>query len=99
MSYARHSEDSDVYVFLSITGHLECCSCPLMPGHFRADSTQAMLAHLQAHLEAGHKVPRDTLFALREDEAANDAYIEGHKDARAAAALGLPVVPPEARWR
>lgn len=98
MSYARQGEDSDVYVFLAITGHLECCGCRLMPGHsvFLADSTKWMLGHLQAHLDAGHKVPRDALFGLREDEEAIDAYIKGHKDA--AAASGLPVVPPEAQW-
>lgn len=86
MSYARFSDDSSVYVFLSVTGHLECCGCALRGErefwNFCADSTDAMIDHLKAHKDAGHKVPRECMGRLMADREATDAYIRGHKDAR-----------------
>ena len=72
MSYARWSEDSDVYVFLSVDRQFECCACSL--GEIHAD-TAAIVAHLEAHIAAGHQVPADTIDRLRADAAVNDAWL------------------------
>ena len=66
MAYARFSY-CDVYVFLSVSGHLECCMCRLGPD-LLAPNTSEMLAHLQRHREAGHDVPEEVLEELRDKE-------------------------------
>lgn len=78
LSYARFSEDSSVYVFLSVTGHLECCSCALRGDreNFRADSTDEMIVHLKAHKDVGHKVPQECMGRLMAAREANDAYMK-----------------------
>lgn len=63
---------SDVYVFLSIGGFLDCCGCSL-GSNSGFDSTDAMLAHLQEHREAGHNVPDGCIAGLERDRAENDA--------------------------
>lgn len=91
MSYARFGyEDSDVYVFLAVEGHLECCACllgatPERPGGVTARfaNTAEMIDHLKAHRLQSHTVPGSTLDDLRRDGAENDAFIltkttEGH---------------------
>ena len=60
MSYARFSE-GDVYVFLSVGGHLECCGCILNPRTVTLDTTQKMLEHLEGHRHAGHLIPERTV--------------------------------------
>lgn len=55
MAYARFSY-ADVYVFMSTSGHLECCGCKL-GDEWAFDSTQAMVDHLAEHRAAGHNVP------------------------------------------
>jgi hypothetical protein len=78
MSYARFGWDgSDVYVFKSVgdqehpNGWLECCSCSLIPGWFRAFSTAGMIWHLWAHMAAGQHVPSDVIPELRADDMEN----------------------------
>ena len=66
MSYCRFGTESDVYVFMCITGALECCACRL-DGPQRFLSTQAMIDHLDAHRAAGHKVPDRAIARLREE--------------------------------
>lgn len=77
MSYARWSEESDVYVFLSVDRRFECCACEL--GEYHAD-TAAIVAHLEAHLAAGHQVPDRTIPSLRRDQSINDAWIASGDD-------------------
>lgn len=74
MSYARLS-CCDVYVLLSVGGHLECCMCLLGPT-FTAKKTDDMIAHLDAHRAAGHDVPDETYEGLRADQKVNDRWIE-----------------------
>lgn len=75
MSYARKSF-CDVYVFLSVGAQLECCMCDLPgPSTFVATSTDAMLAHLDAHRAVGHDVPDETYGRLREDQRVNDRWM------------------------
>lgn len=76
MSYARFGWDgSDVYVFLSVGGKLECCGCSLRPRIWTYDSTAAMLAHLEDHRAAGHTVPDDCIERLKEEREKNDLFI------------------------
>jgi hypothetical protein len=76
MSYARMGPDSDVYVFLSIQGTLDCCACRLNDGSSRSfKSTDDMVAHLEQHTHAGHLVPDRTIPRLLENAVANDLYM------------------------
>lgn len=76
MSYARWSEDSDVYVFACVSGHLECCGCALEPSHtFVAHTTAKMLAHLDAHKAARHDVPDSCVERLKEEAVGLDLWI------------------------
>lgn len=77
MSYARFSDNSDVYVFLHCNGWLECCGCLLEPSHiFQAFKTGDMLQHLRAHQKAGHKVPMNCHYRLRREASHNNAWIK-----------------------
>jgi hypothetical protein len=85
MAYARFSEESDVYVFLSTHGALECCGCvftksaPVEDKRWDYESTADMIAHLEAHRSAGHLVPEYCFEGLEEDSESNDAFIaEAH---------------------
>lgn len=77
MAYARFGAgSSDVYVFMHVAGFLTCCGCSLtdktqMWGSYDADTTQDMIDHLQAHVDAGHNVPEHIGYALWEDDADN----------------------------
>ncbi|OII61163.1 hypothetical protein BJP40_06450 [Streptomyces sp. CC53] len=84
MSYARLGQSgSDVYVFMDISGHLECCLCALMPvgrilpGSFRAHCTQGMVDHLAEHEAAGHHVPDYVVPELPADDAENFPRAKG----------------------
>ena len=56
MSYCRFSEDSDVYLYPHVYGNYQCCACKL--GEMDILLTlEEVLKHLQAHRNAGHKVP------------------------------------------
>ena len=56
MSYCRFGEHSDVYVFPSVGGWLECCGC-ILGEPWEHGSTQSMIDHLERHRAAGHEVP------------------------------------------
>ena len=89
MSYARFGWDgSDVYVFVSVGGWIECCACWLIEeedeylrengqpfGFFHAYSTQEMVDHLNKHKEAGHCVPEYVFDRLWEEHEENMEYI------------------------
>ncbi len=78
MSYARFSSESDVYVYASANGGIECSRC-----RFIADSQEPprnnavmvdedeMIAHLEKHRRAGHRVPDDAFDQLRTDRDAH----------------------------
>ena len=69
MSYARFSH-ADVYVFMSTSGHLECCGCHL-GDQWSFDSTAAMVEHLAEHRAAGHDVPNGIESDLWADDQEN----------------------------
>jgi len=56
VSYARFSEDSDVYVYRDFGGLYRCAWCAL-GDDWSHKNTDATLAHLQEHIAAGHDVP------------------------------------------
>ena len=73
MSYCRFLE-GDVYVFMSVGGHLECCACILdiEDWHsFEAKSTQEMIDHLEEHKKVGHFVPWGVVEHLWDDDKEN----------------------------
>ena len=63
MSYARMNDDSDVYVY-SGGGVLHCQWCKLGRDDFSGDRA-AMLAHLDAHKSAGHRVPEAAIERIK----------------------------------
>ena len=70
MSYARFGSSSDVYIFMSTQGHLECCGC-ILGDRWEFDSTQAMVDHIAVHRAVGHTVPDGIEDDLRADDQAN----------------------------
>lgn len=52
MSYARYSDDSDVYVFRNCDGFLDCVGCG-----FKTETVAGLHAHLDWHREVGDEVP------------------------------------------
>jgi hypothetical protein len=73
MSYCRFLE-ADVYVFMHVSGHLECCACFMSEDawdSFEAHSTQEMIDHLNKHKAAGHDVPERVFKELWDDDAEN----------------------------
>lgn len=71
MSYSTFNEDSDVYVFMSVHGHLECCGCSVTGGFYYAQTTQDMCDHLAKHRKQGDVVPDTLEEELWEDDADN----------------------------
>jgi hypothetical protein len=75
MSYARFGWDGDVYVFMSVSGWLECCACFLNHGElwesFQASDTQTMIDHLKKHELSGHDVPKNIYKDLWDDDKKN----------------------------
>lgn len=78
MSYVRFgSEGSDVYVYLDVSGYLCCCACHL-GDHWEHRSTDAMIAHLQEHRDAGHCVPQFCIDRLLADKNETDEWIANY---------------------
>ncbi len=69
MSYCRFGDDSDVYLYQTVTGRFECCACKLLglDRRFLPDfelrkskelgNLAHALTHLMKHKKKGHKVP------------------------------------------
>jgi hypothetical protein len=58
MALCRFGSDSDVYVYYSIHGGIEGRGCQLVAnGMLNVPSEERMLAHLEEHRLAGHRVP------------------------------------------
>ncbi len=70
MAYARFAGNSDVYIFVTPLGLLECCGCSLGEGS-EFTSAAAMVAHLEAHVVAGDRVPTEVVGELRRDDEEN----------------------------
>lgn len=58
MSFARMSDESDVYLYYSVYDKWTCCGCLLRDRrNAEYDTPQELIAHVEAHRAAGHKVP------------------------------------------
>lgn len=59
MSYARFAWDnSDVYIFATYDGTIECCGCHINDGaSITRDGPEGMLDHVKSHREFGDTVP------------------------------------------
>jgi hypothetical protein len=64
MSYVRFAWDgSDVYVYDSCSGGIECCGCRFGTS-FNCQTPEEMIAHLATHRRAGHFVPEYAITGL-----------------------------------
>lgn len=83
MSYARMSDDSDVYIFEHANGFIQCCGCSITEpedhewfGFANLNTAREALAHLDEHVALGHKVPQRAFERIREKHENLDAQIE-----------------------
>lgn len=73
MSYARLSEESDVYVWPDTAGRIICSWCGLKEGDLTASgmlvftSAGAAVRHLEEHIAVGDRVPERAFRELRQD--------------------------------
>ena len=80
MAYVRWSDDSALYIYAHYQGFVACCGCLLIDDEesdFRTTSLVEMLAHVQAHRNAGHRVPDwldDTLRQRWDDPSYDQTY-------------------------
>ena len=65
MSYCRMGDESDVYVFKSTFGYIECCYCPLESKSVQLETRKQALAHLIKHRRHGHQVPQEVFDRLQ----------------------------------
>lgn len=64
MSYVRFAwEGSDVYVYDSCSGGIECCGCRF-GSSFNCATPEEMIVHMAAHRRAGHFVPEYAITGL-----------------------------------
>ena len=69
MAICRFGDDSDVYVFYNIDGGIECCGCRLSDvSGFNARIEAEMIAHLEQHKTADHRVPLEAFEELAHPE-------------------------------
>lgn len=77
MSYARFSPDSAVYVFAHADGYVQCCGC-LLDNVWNYHSAADVVAHMQAHVDAGHDVPEYLLDPALYPDDDFTPYLENH---------------------
>lgn len=94
MSYARMSDDSDVYIFSHAGGFIQCCGCSITEpedyedvGFANLKTAREALEHLDKHVALGHTIPDRAFKRIREEHEDLDAPIEPY------------VTPPEVRER
>lgn len=82
MSYARFGcDDSDVYVYASCSGGIDCCGCAIYDGDIVKIKTSGfMIEHLNNHRAAGHTVPDYTYEEILDDYPDLTAVITGDED-------------------
>lgn len=67
MTFASRGDTSDVDVSFNYAGFYQCVRCSLVKDDedYRTMTARAMAEHLDAHVTAGHKIPREGLLALK----------------------------------
>ncbi len=73
MSYCRRGEDSDLYIYMS--GDVWICHCCPFQGEECFNTLAELKAHVQRHIDAGHKVPTNMVMGRIEYEMENEATI------------------------
>lgn len=68
MAYCRFGPDSDVYLYASIYGGVDCCGVHEGEGSFRTNSVDEMIEHLHQHEAKGDKVPPRVIPRLKEEK-------------------------------
>ncbi len=65
MAVCRFDANSDVYVYYDVNGGICCCGCQLNDREIvLLKDEQEMIAHLERHRQAGHRVPDEALQEL-----------------------------------
>lgn len=77
MSYARFGEGSDVYVFAHWGGFVQCSGCAL-DNVWDYHSAEEVVAHMRAHIDAGHIVPEYLLDPTLYPDEDFTPYMETH---------------------
>ena len=72
MSLCRRTDDCDLYIYSSGEDVYTCCGCSIESGPSPTYGIKALISHLDAHVQAGDKVP-DRLFDLLREELEEDA--------------------------
>lgn len=70
MSYCRFS-NSDVYMFASVNGGIECCACALQKKDITSvnfNTEEEAINHLYEHKKAGHYVPKKAITRLKKED-------------------------------
>lgn len=78
MSYCRWI-DGDLYIYHSVDGGLVCCACRLLGENgenFRAFKRSDMIAHIEAHVAAGHDVQEYVVKELQAEMELGDEVTE-----------------------
>ncbi len=71
-----HIPKSDVYVFESEFGGIECCGCRLSNnGIIRFKTYTEMINHLRDHMATGHTVPDHVIPTLEAERAEYGDYV------------------------
>ena len=80
MSYARFSDDSDVYMYHHYMGFIECCGCWIsdeIPDEYgeipspRFETPRRAIMHLDEHISRGYQVPQSTFDRIYSEYAEN----------------------------
>ena len=75
MAYTRFT-NSDIYIYPSVQGHIECCACwlnedknqySLFIGNVKITNDDQLRAHLEAHAKEGHDMPERLLQEILAD--------------------------------
>ena len=69
MSWVRWGNDSELYIFETVSGKIQCCGCPFdWPRSFEASSLEEIVSHILEHTAAGHRVPKDLINSITRGE-------------------------------
>lgn len=76
MSYVRFGKDSDIYLYASIYGGVDCCGCALGENRSGVNLTTSaeLTQHLAVHEKAGHSCGHYTWAGLISDIVNDDVF-------------------------
>jgi hypothetical protein len=68
MAYCRFGDDSNVFMYGTLSSRIKCCMCmfgPKEPTEF--DNPKEAMEHLMKHIDAGHRVPGEAVEKLKSE--------------------------------